>query len=251
MSHSPDDPYTSHSPSPFPSPLPIPTPTYEQDLNDPPHAHSSPAFDYHEERRTHLKDEIWMSHHLPRLPPPSASEAGSSVRTDAGTSFKSRMAPGDYFDTSSPTGPGRQLSPKASFNPSVLRANMSNVEKGGEGMTMREQDAGPDVNDLGTALRQATLRLDKESTMLSPSGPEYGDLDPGPVLLHRQERDAQERLDLEEENQEKELALKAFSSEEGGQTQAQPQHPSVVRELTSLCDALCYFTRSSTYGYCG
>ncbi|KIR56318.1 AMP deaminase [Cryptococcus gattii Ru294] len=230
MSHSPDDPYTSHSPSPFPSPLPIPTPTYEQDLNDPPHAHSSPAFDYHEERRTHLKDEIWMSHHLPRLPPPSASEAGSSVRTDAGTSFKSRMAPGDYFDTSSPTGPGRQLSPKASFNPSVLRANMSNVEKGGEGMTMREQDAGPDVNDLGTALRQATLRLDKESTMLSPSGPEYGDLDPGPVLLHRQERDAQERLDLEEENQEKELALKAFSSEEGGQTQAQPQHPSVVQQ---------------------
>lgn len=231
MSHSPDDPYTSHSPSPFPSPLPIPAPSYEDHLNGGPHPHSSPAFDYHEERRTHLKDEIWMSHHLPRLPPPSASEAGSSVRTDTGSSFKNRMAPGDYFDTSNPTGPARQLSPKASFNPSVLRANMSNIEKGGEGMTMREHEVDPDVNDLGTALRQATLRLDKESTMLSPSGPEYGDLDPAPALAHRKEMDAQERLDLEEEKKEKELAMKAFvGEEEGRQTQVQPRQSSDVRE---------------------
>ncbi|AFR93958.2 AMP deaminase [Cryptococcus neoformans C23] len=231
MSHSPDDPYTSHSPSPFPSPLPIPAPSYEDHLNGGPHPHSSPAFDYHEERRTHLKDEIWMSHHLPRLPPPSASEAGSSVRTDTGSSFKNRMAPGDYFDTSNPTGPARQLSPKASFNPSVLRANMSNIEKGGEGMTMREHEVDPDVNDLGTALRQATLRLDKESTMLSPSGPEYGDLDPAPALAHRKEMDAQERLDLEEEKKEKELAMKAFvGEEEGGQTQVQPRQSSDVQQ---------------------
>lgn len=171
-----------------------------------------------------------MSHHLPRLPPPSASEAGSSVRTDTGISFKSRMAPGDYFDTSNPTGPVRQLSPKASFNPSVLRANMSNVEKGGEAMTMREHEVDPDVNDLGTALRQATLRLDKESTMLSPSGPDYGDLDPAPALVHRQEMDAQERLDLEEEKKEKELAMKAFTGENEGQTKVQPQQPSGVQQ---------------------
>ena len=42
--------------------------------------------------------------------------------------------------------------------------------------------------------------------MTSPSGPEDGDLDPTPTLLHRKEMDAQERLDLEEEKRERELS---------------------------------------------
>ena len=41
------------------------------------------------------------------------------------------------------------------------------------------------------------------SSMLSPSSPEDGDLDPAPSLLHRRERDDQERLDLEEEMRER------------------------------------------------
>lgn len=44
------------------------------------------------------------------------------------------------------------------------------------------------------------------STMFSPSVPEDGDLDPSRTLIHRQELDSQERLDLEEEAMERELA---------------------------------------------
>jgi AMP deaminase len=55
------------------------------------------------------------------------------------------------------------------------------------------------------ALGQRPLAPLRPSTMLSPSLPEYGGLDPALVLLHRQERDQDEQLDLEEEKRERML----------------------------------------------
>lgn len=45
----------------------------------------------------------------------------------------------------------------------------------------------------------------RASTMLSPSLPEYGGLDPALILHHRQERDRDERLEEEEEKRERML----------------------------------------------
>ncbi|ODN84531.1 AMP deaminase [Cryptococcus amylolentus CBS 6039] len=215
----------SSPPSPLPDPLPIPTTAYRrhQDLED--HEHSSPAFDYHQERRLHLKDEIWMSHHLPRLPPTSVSEAGSSVRTETGTSYKNKMAPGDYLEFTSPSARVRQLSPKASFK-NITQPEFGNVARGGDGMALDDTQEAPNEEEdfAGAFQRRASIQPEPQSTLLSPSGPEYGDLDPAASIIHRQERDQQEALDLEEERKEKELALKGLAGIEGGQlSQKAPQ----------------------------
>ncbi|ODO07208.1 hypothetical protein L198_00787 [Cryptococcus wingfieldii CBS 7118] len=216
---------SSPDPSPLPSPLPIPTTAYRrhEDLED--HEHSSPAFDYHQERRLHLKDEIWMSHHLPRLPPASVSEAGSSVKTETGTSYKNKMAPGDYFEFTSPSARVRQLSPKASFK-NLTKPDFGNVARGGDGMARYDTEEAPNEEDdfAGAFQRRASIQPEPQSTLLSPSGPEYGDLDPAASIIHRRERDQQEALDLEEERKEKELATKGLAGIEGVQlAQMAPQ----------------------------
>ncbi|WWD17887.1 AMP deaminase [Kwoniella shandongensis] len=222
MSDTPEQ--RSHSPSPLPSPRPIPRSAYAShtpdDLDDAaPHVHASPSFDYHEERRLHLKDEIWLSHHLPRLPPSTVSDAGSSSsKTDFGTSLKTRMTVGD-FDAGALPLPRRQSQTLQQSSVSTspgggqvdLGSKGGNLEKGGGSMAMRaaspnNQDEPAGNDDLSTRFqRQVNFGPtgDERSSMLSPSGPENGDLDPAPALIHRTELDDQERLDLEEEGRER------------------------------------------------
>ncbi|OCF33342.1 AMP deaminase [Kwoniella heveanensis BCC8398] len=249
------------SPSPLPSPLPIPARYGRDDLddNESEHVHHSPAFDYHEERRLHLKDEIWLSHNLPRLPPSTISEAGSSSTTskgELGHSFKSSrlgMTPGD-IETS-------PLARTSAIPPSPGQVDLGsrggNLERGGQGMSMRAvspsgEDRERDHEDELNARfqQQAQIQLPQpQSSMLSPSGPEDGDLDPAPSIIHRQERDKQERLDLEEEARERQLdsallgALNMGSGDEakasGSSESALPQpsaqtQPGIGSELEEL-----------------
>ncbi|KAK8865925.1 AMP deaminase [Kwoniella newhampshirensis] len=241
MSDSPELP--SHSPSPLPSPRPIPRSAYPphtpDDLDDAaPHLHASPAFDYHEERRLHLKDEIWLSHHLPRLPPSTVSDAGSSSsKTELGTSMKSRTVPGDLELGALPL-PRRQSQtlqrPSGSPGQVNLGDKGANLEQGGGGMSMRStssanQNEVTGNDDLSTRFeRQVNFGPsgDEKSSLLSPSGPENGDLDPEPAITHRQELDDQERLDLEEEARERGLdgeLLKALGAGSLGGLQSKPE----------------------------
>ncbi|WVF70620.1 hypothetical protein IAT40_005412 [Kwoniella sp. CBS 6097] len=236
------------SPSPLPSPLPIPARYGRADLDDENegegHVHHSPAFDYHEERRLHLKDEIWLSHNLPRLPPSTVSEAGSSSTTSKGDpglghSLKSRlgMTPGQMINdietsplartSAVPPSPGSGAGP----GQVDLGSRGGNLERGGQGMSMRASSpSGEDKEeheDEFNAQFQQQAQFQpphqRQSSMLSPSGPEDGDLDPAPSIIHRQERDKQERLDLEEEAREREMdsaLLNALNMGDGGETSA-------------------------------
>ncbi|WVQ85607.1 hypothetical protein IAT38_007773 [Cryptococcus sp. DSM 104549] len=246
-----DTPDRSASPSPLPSPLPIPPSAYPRgrgrdDLDDDhddhaPPLHSSPAFDYHQERRLHLQDETWMSHHLPRLPPSSISEAGSSSsRTEYGTSLKGRMMPGDLDTSPRALSRQRPLSPMAQT--SSLASSYGNLERGGDGMAMTHSlssDAEGDNGEDLSASFQRQAKINALSSMVSPSGPEDGDLDPAASIIHREERDKQERLDLEEEAAERELAMKSLG---GGKAENKEQPgvstmPDGPREC--LPDLLC------------
>ena len=154
---------------------------------------TSPSFDYHEERRLHLKDEIWLSHHLPRLPPAALSESVSSI---ASNSESSRAARTSNFPAPIEIG-GQALdaSPSA-FHP--------------RGMSIPRSDG----NLQGVAQREAEVRRGFQpvsfpgSSVLSPNGAEFNETLPPPSMIHREELDDQERLDLEEEERERELGTK-------------------------------------------
>lgn len=183
--------------------------------------HASPSFDYHEERRLHLKDEIWLSHHLPRLPPPSITDVSSSLGNSPSSSFlienhlknsrsnpnleaglkQTRAVPGDInVSGSSPLDP----SPSA-FHPKPAGQRKhdghidlgKNLQSGGAGMWMDGADGSksdPQNSEY------------PGSGMVSPSGPDSGDLDPRGSMVHREELDDQERLDLAEEARERGLS---------------------------------------------
>ncbi|WVO12977.1 AMP deaminase [Cryptococcus depauperatus] len=138
---------------------------------------SSPAFDYHARQRQLLNDEMWMSHHLTRLPPPSVK------MEEPAAGYGGRIVPSDFLEHKSPT----------------------------------------------TALTVNGAEL------VSPSDPDYGDLDPAPAILHRQERDRQEELDLEEVKKEKVLAMQHLVEELPAERQAAERHEHGMRnELEAL-----------------
>jgi AMP deaminase len=169
--------------SPEPVAIGTLTPDNGEDRAD---VHGSPSFDYHEERRLHLKDEIWLSHHLPRLPPPALSESVSSIASLDGTrTLRTKTAPSETVPSSQTI----DASPSA-FHPRGMTIPAGEARAGGE-----EVKEGKSWTDRGFP----------GSSMLSPSGPEDGDLDPAPTLIHRTELDEQERLDLEEEERERML----------------------------------------------
>lgn len=194
-------------PSPVQSPM---TPRADDDRAA--NIHSSPSFDYHEERRLHLKDEIWLSHHLPRIPPssipasvtssPRASDDASTSRAKAATG--STIIPssnGGSVDTAPSTSIPRPLStkPHATANGDMgLGIGVGqNLLNGGSGMSMSSSSAaGGDDTDEGQQRPNPHL-----GNMISPS--EDGSMDPTPTLIHRKELDEQERLDLEAEKRER------------------------------------------------
>ncbi|KAK4687097.1 hypothetical protein P7C73_g3025, partial [Tremellales sp. Uapishka_1] len=167
-------------------PIPFSNPTTPIPEDDDPHVHSSPSFDYHDERRMHLKDEIWMSHHLARLPPPSLSSSTGSL--------------------------GAEM-PKPN-EPTMSRVTPSSFAYGGERMTDRSPSAfhprplSKQNLDEKNGLQFSGQQEDHEGagylnprtgSMLTPSTEEDGDMDPAGGTIHRTELDVQERLDLEEE----------------------------------------------------
>lgn len=158
---------------------------------DGPTAHISPSFDYHEERRLHLKDEIWLSHHLPRLPPSAISDAESSL---ASSSEPPKAIPERRKSVHIPGG-GDVPDPRAAAFP-----RGSSIPKADGEWLSRTPETERRYQHISAA------QAFPGSSIVSPSGPEYGDLDPAASLIHRQELDSQERLDLEEEARERELS---------------------------------------------
>lgn len=180
-------PFPAGDMSPEPVAIGTLTPDNGEDRGD---IHGSPSFDYHEERRLHLKDEIWLSHHLPRLPPPDLSESVSSISSlDGVRALRNKPVPSDI----TPSSQAIDASPSA-FHPRGIAIPAGEARGSGE-----EHKEGKSWTDRGFP----------GSSMLSPSGPEDGDLDPGPTLIHRTELDDQERLDLEEEERERMLGEKS------------------------------------------
>ncbi|WVW82319.1 hypothetical protein I302_104325 [Kwoniella bestiolae CBS 10118] len=268
-----NQPSGANSPVPSPSPLPIPSRYPHEDLEDNAHVHSSPAFDYHEERRLHLKDEIWLSHNLPRLPPSTISEAGSSTGklAEMSTSARLGMSPG-HFMTTSPLNHTKPMPTGTSPGEVDLGNQGKNLEKGGQSMSLTQDNQEQDKDDheeesdfSSRFQRQAQINpAERHSSMLSPSGPEYGDLDPAPSIIHRQERDKQEELDLEEEARERELnvgllnalnsggrgdgvevkAAAKLAAAGGGAQQVQPERNGVVLHVGS------HFIGAERWGTC-
>ena len=193
-------------PTPSPGPAPL-TPEPEEDR--PGRIHASPSFDYHEERRLHLKDEIWLSHHLPRLPPPTVTEGGGS----ASVSPESTLRPTTKRAT--PANLVLQHDDPNSASPSAFHPRPNHLRPYGDQDPhdgVSPADPSPfklrstSPNDVATAHpRASAIEAFPGSSMLSPSGPGDGDLDPAPAMIHRQELDDQEKLDLEEEETERAL----------------------------------------------
>lgn len=146
------------------------------DLPTPPQTRASPSFSFHEERRLLKSDEYWLSHKLPRLPP--AALATSPTASMDALMQSTRSAPED-------------TKPSPSH---MLHASDESEE---------EEDLGPH----GTGAYHGLGAPARSNSMLSPSGPEYGDYDPIGIEVHRNELNYDERLGLEEEREERALGM--------------------------------------------
>ena len=189
MSGIPSEPLSTVSPTQEPL---TPEPVDNRRIS----VHASPSFDYHEERRRHLNDEIWLSHHLPRLPPSSIpAEASSSSRpsgeglaVNAAVQVEKSARLDDRARYTRPSTIGR---PEDTDGEMGLGIGVGgNLQNGGAGMaTGSISAAGGDDTD--------------ERTPDDPSGMEDGALRPAQKMIHRAELDDQERLDLAAERRER------------------------------------------------
>lgn len=205
-------------PSPTVAPLTPPADDEEQTRQ----TRSSPSFDYHQERRLHLKDEIWLSHHLPRLPPPTSDDVGHGKSALSTSPRRARTTPHEIMmDTEATVG---DPSPSA-FHPPRKELDLpANVQQGGRSMSMDDDDDHDHEHDR-EALRNERRRGSNKD-MLSPAF--MGEMDPRPAMIHRQELDSQERLDLEEERRERELSGGQAGAEQAAPPglQGELRHPS-------------------------
>lgn len=165
-----------------------------------PDPHSSPSFDYHEQRRLHLKDEVYFSHRLPRLPPPALGEGSGSV-----TGARSQTMPSGQVA-------GADISPSA-FHPIAPYTNMRKLT-----LDQDEDDQG------GISGEEEEDRIGMEGLPKKKKTAPLHMLHPQSDGQEPVERDAQERLDLEEERRERLLVqdpsgLDAGGKKGGAQTQ--------------------------------
>lgn len=144
----------------------------DEDEEDPspPESRASPSFSFHEEKRMLKSDEYFLSHKLARLPP-----AALSISTSPSASM--------YLD------------PLASPSYTMNQHRPLQLDE--------EEEAYAAKDDEEPESSSQAFPGKRRSTMLSPSGVENGDLDPAGILIHRVERDKDERLDLEEEKRER------------------------------------------------
>lgn len=149
------------------------------DLPTPPQTRASPSFSFHEERRLLKSDEYWLSHKLPRLPPAALATSPTASMDALMQSTRSNAS------QHSPTSTKHDVHDDAQSDES-------------------DEDLGPHGTGAYHGLNSAPAR---GNSMLSPSGPEYGDLDPIDVQIHRNELNFDERLGLEEETEERALGM--------------------------------------------
>lgn len=152
------------------------------DIPTPPQTRASPSFSFHEERRLLKSDEYWLSHKLPRLPP-------AALATSPTASMDALM----QSTRSNASASGTQQSPTKSTS-----------QHPPSDESEEEEDLGPHGTGAYHGLASAPAR---GNSMLSPSGPEYGDLDPIDVQIHRNELNYDERLGLEEEREERAFGM--------------------------------------------
>lgn len=146
------------------------------DLPTPPQTRASPSFSFHEERRLLKSDEYWLSHKLPRLPP-------AALATSPTASMDALM----------------QSTRSSAHSPTSAKHDVHDTQS-----DESDEDLGPHGTGAYHGLGSAPAR---GNSMLSPSGPEYGDLDPIDVQIHRNELNYDERLGLEEETEERALGM--------------------------------------------
>lgn len=218
------EPEDEHAPAPFNADEeegheedygPLDTPGIDNHGRDTPQEHGSPSFDYHEERRLHLKDEIYFSHRLPRLPPPAIPGASGSYDDKRSGPLSHSYSGGlesmsasfhsahSAAHSASMAGPSAGASPSA-FHPTGPQYQMRNLslDDGAPAHGAARAQAAAYGQVPGPSAGQGYSQ--GRSDMASPGS--YGTQDPRPTLLHRKEMDSQERLDLQEERREKVLA---------------------------------------------
>lgn len=177
----------------LPSPTVAPLTPPADDEDQARQTRSSPSFDYHQERRLHLKDEIWLSHHLPRLPPHTSDDIGAAKGGPSTSPKRARTTPKDIMVNHD----ANVMDPSPSaYHPPRDELDLPNLQRGGRSLSLDDDDDGEHV--------RADVRKEREKRDLLP--PAFnGDMDPRPAMIHRRELDDQERLDLEEERREREL----------------------------------------------
>ncbi|ORX35953.1 hypothetical protein BD324DRAFT_512747 [Kockovaella imperatae] len=204
--------------------IPIPQPsTPVGDDDTPPNgpAHPvdvSPSFDYHDERRLHMNDEIWLSHHLPRLPPASLNDKQGFYPGSIGSSSVTpgSMSPSNHFAQSA--GPSLSSSPRlerkakeraipshvsigqplqdaspSAFHPTAPELDVPRHAEGGSRMTLEGDDGGDDEGDPGMSTSNA------EQTPAADLHPAKAGIDPD------NRGDEHERLSYAIERDEREL----------------------------------------------
>jgi AMP deaminase len=183
-----------------------------------PAVHSSPSFDYHEERRLHLQDEIYFSHRLPRLPPPALASPGGNAPERAlapGTSAHPRS-----YESSADASPSA-FHPAAPFT--QMRHLTLDEQDGDDGADNLSMDGEHDDGYEGLPGNTRTGLPSRSRQATAPHSPvnsifPKSDADARTQLLNREEQDAQERLDLEEEKRERLLAEGPAALGAGAQT---------------------------------
>lgn len=175
---------------------------------------SSPSFDYHQERRLHLKDEIWLSHHLPRIPPNSTTVTNTPTQSHSRAPSHTQHLDGDAMRRATPSSimttgePMRDPSPSA-FHPKDKQAPPPLSLEDGKGKNLQRGGAGMSMDDTHENDMDGEKDFDRKSEpevpsdLLSPAP--FGDLDPAATMIHRRELDDQERLDLEAEERERQI----------------------------------------------
>ena len=221
------DPQAAGSSQPVDVPQPSTPQAEEYTSNLNAHTNTSPSFDYHDERRLHLNDEIWLSHHLPRLPPSSVSnqsglsdDRGERINKERG--LPSQVAIREHANDASPS----------AFHPTdmTIDYNRYKVKDPGSGasMTFSVLDEGGEDGDDGEkhdGQHGSVPRSMTASLHLPP-----------PAATHDVRRRLHERLAFEEEQDEREVGRSDhFPSRAylGGSQGDDARNPKVERAIES------------------
>lgn len=207
-----------------------------------PAVHSSPSFDYHEERRLHLQDEIYFSHRLPRLPPPALEQSVTSGNNWASVQSSSagRSENGVSADASPsafhPVAPFTQMRSLTLDEEEAEEHGEGEDEEASQARSPMEMSGGKEVEYDGLPSGSRAGHPTYETPTSRLAAP-FSDADAKTQLLDRKEQDEQERLDLEEEKRERLLAegiAPGSGAQPGASTVNVPQGESSYLSSASL-----------------